>query len=111
MEESKAEISASLIRTSEKSGIAARNANILVKDSVVTENTAGGFLLEGSQVKIEHNNIINNGGWEIKVLDDKGRVKAPQNWWGTEDPIKNEIVGPVAVTPILTSPIDFAVLE
>ena len=111
MEESKAEISASLIRTSEKSGIAARNANILVKDSVVTENTAGGFLLEGSQVKIEHNNIINNGGWEIKVLDEKGRVKAAQNWWGTEDPIKNEIVGPVAVTPILTSPIDFAVLE
>jgi len=111
MEESKAEISASLIRTSEKSGIAARKASIQVKDSVITENTAGGFLLEGSQAKIEHNNIINNGGWEIKVLDDKGRVKASQNWWGTEDPIKNEIEGPVAVTPVLTSPIDFAVLE
>jgi hypothetical protein len=111
MEESKAEISASLIRTSEKSGIAARKASLLVKNSVITENTAGGFLLEGSQAKIEHNNIINNGGWEIKVLDDKGRVKAPQNWWGTEDPIKNEIVGPVAVTPVLTSPIEFTVLE
>jgi hypothetical protein len=111
MEESKAEISASLIRTSEKSGIAARKADILVKDSVVTENSAGGFLLEGSRARIEHNNIINNGGWEVKVLDDKGQVKAPQNWWGTEDPIKNEILGPVAVTPTLKSPIEFTVLE
>jgi hypothetical protein len=111
MEESSAEISSSLIRTSEKSGIAARKASILVKDSVITENSAGGFLLEGSQAKIEHNNIINNGGWEVKVVDDKGQVKAAQNWWGTEDPIKNEIVGPVAVTSTLKSPIEFTVLE
>jgi hypothetical protein len=111
MEEGSAEISSSLIRTSEKSGIAARKASVLVQDSVITENSAGGFLLEGSQAKIEHNNIINNGGWEVKVLDDKGQVNAAQNWWGTEDPIKNEIVGPVAVTPILKSPIEFTVLE
>ena len=111
MEESNAEISASLIRSSEKSGIAARKASILVKDSVITENSSGGFLLESSRAKIEHNNIINNGGWEIKVLDDDGRVKAAKNWWGTEDPIKNEIIGPVAVTPILKSPIEFTVLE
>ena len=111
MEESSAEISASLIRTSEKSGIAARKAIILVKDSVITENSAGGFLLEGSRADIEHNNIINNGGWEVKVVDDKGQVKAAQNWWGTEDPIKNEIVGPVAVTSTLKSPIEFTVLE
>ena len=111
MEESNAEISASLIRSSEKSGIAARKASILVKDSVITENSSGGFLLESSRAKIEHNNIINNGGWEIKVLNDDGRVKAAKNWWGTEDPIKNEIIGPVAVTPILKSPIEFTVLE
>jgi len=111
MEESSAEISGSLIRTSQKSGISARKASILVKDSIITENSSGGFLLENSQAKIEHNNIINNGGWEIKVLDDKGRVKAAQNWWGVEDPIKNEIIGPVAVKPVLQSPIEFTVLE
>jgi hypothetical protein len=111
MEEGNAEISASLIRTSEKSGISARKASIVVTGSVITENSAGGFLLENSRARIEHNNIINNGGWEIKVLDDKGRIKAAQNWWGTEDPIKNEIVGPVAVTPVLKSPIDFTVIE
>jgi hypothetical protein len=111
LEESSAEISGSLIRTSQKSGISARKASILVKDSIITENSSGGFLLENSQAKIEHNNILNNGGWEIKVLDDKGRIKAAQNWWGFEDPIKNEIIGPVAVTPILQSPIEFTVLE
>ena len=68
-------------------------------------------MLEGSRADIEHNNIINNGGWEVKVVDDKGQVKAAQNWWGTEDPIKNEIVGPVAVTSTLKSPIEFTVLE
>ena len=101
MEESKAEISGSLIRTSQKSGIAARQASILVKDSVITENSSGGFLLESSQAKIEKNNILNNGGWEIKVLDAKGQVKAVNNWWGKDDPIKNEIIGPVAVKPVL----------
>jgi hypothetical protein len=111
MEESNAEISASLIRTSEKSGIAARQARILVKDSVITENSSGGFLLENSRAQIMQNNIVNNGGWEIKVLDKKGKVKAVENWWGTEDPIKNEILGPVAVYPVLTSPIEFNIME
>lgn len=111
MEESDAEISGSLIRTSQKSGIAARQARILVKDSVITENSSGGFLLQNSRVKIVRNNIINNGGWEIKVLDDKGKVKAVQNWWGNEDPIKNEIIGPVAVKPVLDSPIEFSIME
>jgi hypothetical protein len=111
MEESSAEISGSLIRTSQKSGISARKASLQVKNSVVTENSSGGFLLESSRAKIAYNNIVNNGGWEIKVLDDNCQVKASQNWWGTEDPIKNEILGPVAVTPILKSPIEFTVLE
>jgi hypothetical protein len=111
MEESRAEISGSLIRTSKKSGIAARQARILVKDSVITENSSGGFLLEYSRAQIIQNNILNNGGWEIKVLDKKGRVKAVQNWWGTEDPIKNEIIGQVTVKPVLTTPIEFNIIE
>lgn len=111
MEESRAEISGSLIRTSHKSGIAARQAHILVKNSVITENSSGGFLLEGSRAQIVQNNILNNGGWEIKMVGNKGRVKAVQNWWGTEDPIKNEIIGPVAVKPILDTPIEFKFIE
>jgi hypothetical protein len=111
MEESRAEISDSLIRTSQKSGIAARQAQILVHDCVITENSSGALLLESSRATIVQNNIINNGGWEIKVVDNKGRVKAVQNWWGTEDPIKNEIIGPVAVNPVLSKPIEFSIIE
>ena len=111
MEESSGEISGSLIRTSEKTGIAARKAQLLVKDSVITENSSGGFLLEGCKAKIEQNNILNNGGWEIKVLDRKGRVKAAKNWWGDPDPEKKEIIGPVAFQPALKSPIAFRVIE
>ena len=111
MEESHGEISGSLIRTSAKSGIAARKAQLLVKDSVITENSSGGFLLEDSKAKIEKNNILNNGGWEIKVLNNKRKVKAAKNWWGHEDPAKKEIIGPVAFQPALKSPIKFSVIE
>lgn len=111
LEESRGEISGSLIRTSAKSGIAARKAQLVIKNSVITENSSGGILLEGSKAQIEQNNILNNGGWEIKVLDNNGRVKAAKNWWGDEDPSKKEIIGPVALQPALKSPIEFSVIE
>jgi hypothetical protein len=111
MEESQGEISDSLIRTSEKSGIAARKAQLLVKNSVITENSSGGILLEGSKARIEQNNILNNGGWEIKVLDKTGSVKAAKNWWGDEDPAKKEIIGQVAFQPPLKAPIEFSTIE
>ena len=111
MEESRGEISDSLIRTSAKLGIAARKAQLLVKNSVITENGSGGILLEDSKAQIEQNNILNNGGWEIKVLDNKGRVRAANNWWGDADPAKKAIIGPVAFQPALKSPIEFSVIE
>ena len=111
LEESRAEISGSLIRTSAKSGIAARKTQLLVRNSVITENSTGGILLESSKARIEQNNILNNGGWEIKVLDKSGSVKAAKNWWGNEDPAQKEIIGPVALQPALKAPIEFSVIE
>jgi hypothetical protein len=111
MEECKAEILNSLIRTSTKSGIAARKTQLLIKGSIITENSSGGILLENSQVRIAQNNILNNGGWEIKVLDGNGRVKAAKNWWGNEIPAGNKIIGPVAIQPTLKEPIEFKILE
>jgi len=111
MEESRGEISGSLIRTSAKLGIAARKAQLVVKNSVITENSSGGILLEDSKAQIEQNNILNNGGWEIKVLDNKVRVKAANNWWGDADPAKKVIIGSVAFEPALKSPIEFSVIE
>jgi parallel beta-helix repeat protein len=111
MEESRGEISGSLIRTSAKLGIAARKAQILIKNSVITENSSGGILLEDSKAMIEQNNIQNNGSWAIKVLDQKARVRAANNWWGNADPAKKEIIGPVAFQPVLKSPIEFSITE
>jgi hypothetical protein len=109
MEACKAEILSSLIRTSIKSGVAAHKTQLLIKNSVITENSSGGILLENSHARIEQNNILNNGAWEIKALDGNGRVQAAKNWWGHENPIEKQIIGPVAVQPALRAPIEFNV--
>jgi hypothetical protein len=109
LEEGTAEISKSLIRTSGKTGIAARKAKLSVKDSVITENDSGGFIIENSKVLIEQNNILNNGNWAVKVLDKKGKVQAAKNWWGDENPEMAEIIGPLAIRPVLQKPIEFKI--
>jgi hypothetical protein len=111
MEACKVEILNSLIRTSIKTGVAAHKTELLIKNSVITENGSGGILLENSQARIEQNNILNNGAWEIKVLDGNGRVQAAKNWWGHENPIEKQIIGPVAVQPALRAPIEFNVWD
>ncbi len=111
MEECNAEILGSLIRTSVKSGIAAHKTQLMIKNSVITENSSGGVLLENSQARIEQNNIVNNGGWEIKVLDGNGHVQAAKNWWGNENPTEKNIIGHVDVQPALKEPIEFNVLD
>jgi hypothetical protein len=107
VEKGSAEITGSLIRTCQKAGIAARQSRLVVKKSIITENETGGFLLDNSQVNIEQNNILNNGGWGIKVISGNGDVEAPNNWWGNKNPDPSEFIGPVNIKPMLTRPIDF----
>jgi hypothetical protein len=45
------------------------------------------------------------------VLDGNSRVQAAKNWWGHENPIEKQIIGPVAVQPALRAPIEFNVWE
>jgi len=111
LEEGKTEINNSLVRTSGKIGIAARKAHLLVKDSVITENGSGGFILENSKAQIEQNNILNNGNWAIKVVDSANGVKATNNWWGVDDPEQTEIIGQLTIQPILEKPIDFKITK
>ena len=111
MEECEAEIVGSLVRTSMRSGIAAHKTQLVIKDSVITENNSGGILLENSQVQIAQNNIMNNGGWEIKVLGGTDRVQAANNWWGDESHIGQKLIGPVIIQPALEKPIEFHVME
>jgi hypothetical protein len=109
LEQSKAEIHHTLVRTSGKIGIAARKAQLVVENSVITENGAGGFILEKSNARIERNNIVNNGNWAIKVADTTSKVKAKHNWWGVENPEQTEIVGQFKIKPILEKPIQFKI--
>ena len=110
IEKGAVEIDGSLVRTSAKSGIAARGARLMLKNSIVTENNSGGILLKASQVQIENNNISNNGGWGIKALAGQTQVKAAQNWWGDANPDKNQVVGPVEIQPALKKPIELEIL-
>ena len=110
LEETNADIATSLIRTCKRTGISARRTSLRINSSVVTENKAGGILLEDSRVKMAHNNIVNNGGWQIKVLGSRNRVQAADNWWGKQGPANNQIIGPVAFEPVLTAPVDLKVL-
>lgn len=111
IEEGKTEIHSSLVRTSDKIGIAARKAHLLVKDSVITENASGGFILEKSKAQIEQNNISNNGNWAIKVVNSANGVKAANNWWGVDDPEQTEIIGKMTIQPVLEKPIDFKIAK
>jgi hypothetical protein len=111
LEETIAEIHSSLIRTSSKTGIAARKADLLVEGSVITENNSGGFLLENAQARIEQNNILNNGSWSIKVIDDRSNVKAANNWWGKDNSEEMKIIGHATIQPVLEKPIEFKIFE
>lgn len=111
LEDGAAEISKSLIRTSGKIGIAARKARLSVKDSVITENSSGGFILESSKVLIEQNNILNNGNYALKLTDKKSEIQAAHNWWGDENPELAEIIGKLAIQPVLKKPIQFKISE
>ncbi|MEJ2727035.1 MAG: right-handed parallel beta-helix repeat-containing protein, partial [Deltaproteobacteria bacterium] len=111
IEEGKTEIHNSLVRTSDKIGIAARKSYLLVKDSVITENGSGGFILEKSEAQIERNNILNNGNWAIKVVSSANGVKAANNWWGVNNPEQTEIIGKMTIEPTLKKPIDFQIAK
>ena len=106
-----AEVNGSLIRTSKKTAIAARQAQLVVKESIITENNSGGFLLDNSRVNIVQNNILNNGGWGIKALPNQREVQAQNNWWGKIEPDPNDIIGPVNIEPMLKEPVEFMVMD
>ena len=108
IEKGGAEVSRCLFRTSSKSGIAAKKARLVMIESIVTENKAGGVLLENTDAIITSNNIANNGNWQLKVLDTKGKVRAENNWWGRKQPSDIEIIGAAQIGTALDRPIDFS---
>jgi len=108
VESGSAEVRRSLFRTSAKTGVAARDANLMLSESIITENGSGGVLLEKTRATITSNNIANNGRWQLKNINGKGLVSADQNWWGSKHPTEIEILGSVTVGRTLGKPLDFS---
>jgi hypothetical protein len=104
------QIQESHLRTSEETGLSVKKSKILVTGSVISENKSGGILLQACDARIEHNNILNNGRWEIKILDDGNNLQVRNNWWGSHDISKIRLIGSAEVEPILKGPIDFELL-
>ncbi len=112
LDETSAEIENSLIRTSAKTGISARNSQLMVKGSTISENGFGGLLLVKSQIQLEQNNILNNSDWAIKAVESQEPIQAPYNWWGNEDTNPDEmIIGPVEIQPMLEKPVAIQMVE
>ncbi len=98
----KSEVNGSL-----ETGIYALNSDIIIRNSTITQNELGGILLDSTKATIAHNNIFNNGEWELKSkgtnVSDEHYI--PYNWWGSKDVSNIRIVGPVEISPVLTKQI------
>jgi hypothetical protein len=92
-----------LVRTSEKSGVSARNCHLDIEHSIISENQGGGILLQGTQTRIENNSLFNNGEWDLKVMPGKIQVNAPNNWWGKA--AAPRIDGKAKTLPLRSDPI------
>jgi hypothetical protein len=110
LEESDVRILNSLIRTSEKTGVSARKAELTIEGSTISENGLGGMLLENARALIEQNNIANNGQWDIKA-ETPDSVQASNNWWGQANPDPDKIIGPVDIEPALKHPVKLMITE
>jgi hypothetical protein len=104
-----ADIKNCLFRTSEKAGVSARNAKLVITHSVVSQNQKGGILLKTTDGLIQNNNIYNNGEYDFKVLDAEKKVSAINNWWGKQFEDVPRIIGEVEYEPVLSDPIDYTI--
>jgi len=106
-EDGTATIKNSIVRTSRKVGISALKSEITIRNSTVSENELGGVLLDLTKAEIVHNNIYNNGKWELKLATPptSGLFNVSQNWWGGEEISKIRTVGSVQIGPVLEKPV------
>jgi hypothetical protein len=105
-EEGRLEVSRSLVRSSARTGIAARRAEVVVTESIVTENGGGGILIESATARVRASHLLNNGGWSVRAVGDAAEVDASENWWGTEAPSTAGLApGGVRIEPALPGPV------
>jgi hypothetical protein len=103
LDNSQVKITHCLIRTSEKTGLSAKDTHLAIANSVISENQGGGILLKDTQAKVGNNNLYNNGEWELKILPGQNQVEASNNWWGPM--AEPRIIGNLEIGPMLSAPI------
>ncbi len=111
VDDGEASVKNSLVRTSEKAGISARNAVLSIAGSVVSQNQAGGVLIKDVAAEIRDNNIYNNGEYDFKTLSAEEKIAIPGNWWGKSSPETPRIVGQVDIDPVKPDPVDSSAFE
>jgi hypothetical protein len=101
-------------------GIRSFMGDALITNCNITGNENGIFVRErGSGLKINHNNIFANNGYNIRVGDFNNEdIEAAANWWGIEDPdelifdAKREPgIGYVRYEPVLGEALEIEIFE
>jgi len=95
-------------------GIRSYRGNARITENVVTGNETGIFVREkGSGLEIRRNNLAGNNGVAIRVGDFNDEdVRAPENWWGVDEPgsvifdaREESGIGFVRFEPVLNGPL------
>ncbi|MBI5657825.1 MAG: right-handed parallel beta-helix repeat-containing protein [Geobacter sp.] len=107
------EVSRSLFRDN-VIGIRSYRGNARITENVITGNETGIFVREkGSGLEIRRNSLAGNNGVAIRVGDFNDEdVRAPENWWGVDEPgsmifdaNQESGIGFVRFEPVLNGPL------
>jgi len=95
------------IRGNKKDGVFSQEATLVLKKNQVLHNGETGIRLLSSPSLLIHNNIHDNGIYEVyNTLERDIKVEAQENWWGTKEGAKiiPRIFGRVDYQRVLDAP-------
>lgn len=82
-------IKKNVIRENKNHGIFCDSASPVIEENVIGNNEKDGIYIVRSSISVEKNNFVENLGFNISNRErGSAMVKAPRNWWGTNDPLK-----------------------
>jgi hypothetical protein len=89
------------IRLSKKVGLSAKNATLDIAGARIFENEGGGIQFQGTDLNVRNNDILNNGKWDARNLDDNSSMSLPDNWWGITKSASARLKGGIVIEPML----------
>jgi len=89
------------IRLSKKVGLSAKNAELDIAGVRIFENEGGGVQFQGSNLNVRDNDILDNGEWDARNLEDNFSISLPGNWWGITKSASARLKGKIDIEPML----------